>query len=790
LPRAGRPLALLTRNEEVPAALLSARPLPAVRSSLIGRDRDVAAVCQLLLRGDVRLLTLTGAGGSGKTRLALQSAAEAEPDFAGGVYVIALGSVTEPGAVAREIAHAFGLRQTKGQPLIEALQDHLRVWLRQPTLLVLDNFEQLIAAAPVLVALLDACALLKILVTSRTVLRVSGEFGYSVPPLPVPSLEDGSCGKDLLTNPAVTLFVQRATAIAPAFDLDPENAAAVAEICVRLDGLPLALELAAARIKVLTPAEMCARLESRLDLLTGGAADLPARQQTLRSTLEWSHALLTPAEQRLFRRLSVFSGGCTLEGAEAVCNTRRDLGVSILDGVSSLLDKSLIHQVGEIETGRRFAMLETVREFAREQLDRAGETNAARHAHAAYSLVLAEEVALRKTPAELADWLQTCDAAHDNHRVALAYLCESARAEWALRLGVSLYRYWEHREYLAEGRAALEAVLVLPHTAAHAALRARALGYAGSLASHQGDHDVAFPRHHEALETYRELGDRKGVVAQLNSLAACERFRGNYRAARRWSEQTVLACREEGDKAAIAAALSNLAGVVFLLGEHREAQALLHEASAMFAGVDDASGMAWCCNHLGDIALELGDAAEARRLYEAGADIFRAIGDRWGLARSACDLGYLACESHDSGTARACFQEAANVFAELGHKRGIASALDGFARLALDQVRPERALTLAGAATALRRLTGAVARSEQDRKLERTIDLASATCDPAVAEELWAAGSRMTADEAIRYALTSWEPETAQAESSPDPRGGAPPRSDPPGAQSSGRAPE
>ena len=747
---------LLPLSKEPVETLPRALPLPAARTPLIGREDDLTSLTHMLLRDEVRLLTLTGAGGSGKTRLAVHAASEAEPDFAGGVYFLALGAVTEESAVAHEIAHALGLRHTEGRPLVEALRDHARTWVHEPTLLVLDNFEQLIAAAPLLVALLEACAALKILVTSRAVLHVSGEFTYTVPPLCVPRHPDRASIDDLSRSPAVKLFVQRAAAIEHTFTLSDDNAGAVAEICVRLDGLPLALELAAARIKVLTPAQVCTRLASRLDLLTGGASDLPTRQQTLRNTLEWSHALLTHAEQRLFRRLSVFSGGWTLESAEAVCNTRRDLGVAMLDGMASLLDKSLIYQIDDAGAERRFGMLETVREFAHERLNSSGERDAARHAHAAYSLVLAEEVALHQTSAERAEWFARCDAERDNHRAALGYLLETKNTIWALRLGVALYRYWEHRECLAEGRTWLEAILALPGGAgASPATRAGALSYAASMAMIQGDFGVSMLRTREALDICRELGDRKGVILQLTALYAHARWLGDYQVAREWGEQTLHACRELGDKAAIAAALSNLAAILSLLGHYQEAQARLEQASAMFAEMDDATGMAWCFNHLGDVALELGDIAEARRLYEAGADIFRRTDNRWGLARSACDLGHLACEEANYDSARAFFRSALTMFRELEHKRGLALALEGLARLAHEEADSARALTLAGAAAALRRATGTVVRSEDDRKLERRRDQAFAQCDPALSKPAWTKGWHMPTDEALRYALMS-----------------------------------
>jgi predicted ATPase len=638
---------------------------------------------------------------------------------------------------------------------------------------------------------------LKILVTSRTVLRVGGEHTYTVPPLPIPGGGGATSVATLSANPAVTLFVQRARAIEPWFALTADNAAAIADICVRLDGLPLALELAAARIKVLTPEQLCGRLRSRLDLLTGGAADLPERQQTLRYTLEWSHALLSAAEQRAFRRLSVFAGGCTLEAVEAVCDTRRDLDGGVLDVVSSLVDQNLIQPAGGGRE-RRFGMLETVRELAAEQLQASGEADFVRRAHAAYCLVVAEEIVSRKTPAALAEWLALCDSERENLRAALSYLIETRQAAWALRLSVSLYRFWEHREYIVEARSWLEAILALPG-AESTAHRARALGYAAQLASNQGDYAVALARDLDSLAAYQQLGDRKGTISQMNSLAACERFRGNYESARRWSTLTLQACREERDQAATAAALSNLADAALLLGEHREARALLREAGDIFADLNDGDSQAWCCNHLGDVAFGCGEIAEARRLYEEAAERFRELGNGWGMARSACDLGHLACEEGSFAAAQSCFRQALTSFCELGHKRGIATALEGLAQLAVFEADPERALTIAGAAAALRHGTGAVARGGQDRKLAVTLDRAVAQCDPARARLTWTRGWRMALDEAIRVALDGGDDSglraVAQAEAGAtgswrDRSDDALPRPDPPAVRSFDRAVE
>jgi predicted ATPase len=707
----------------------------------------------LLLRPEVRLVTLTGVGGSGKTTLALEAGRHLERAFAGGITFVDLSSVADDDAAACQIAHAVGVRQTEGRSLADALRDHIRRTIRRPTLLILDNVEQLAGIGPLLVALLDGSGALTVLATSRRLLRVRGEFNYPVTPLAVPADSDRASLDILSRVPAVALFVQRAAAIEPSFELSARNAAPVADICIQLDGLPLALELAAARVRVLGVVDLAARMTSRLDLVADAAADAPDRQRTLRATLEWSYAGLDPAQQRLFRRLSVFTGGCTNESVEAVCNTKRDLGVDAIEGLASLLDRSLVRAADSAGGGRRFGMLMTVREFGLEQLEKSGERDAVAYVHAAYCLVIAEEVVVRRSAAELADWLALCEVEHDNLRAALAYLVETGRADWALRLAVGLYRYWEHREHLAEGRAWFEAILRMPAASPRNAARARALNYAASFADHQGDGGVAYERHLEALQICREIADARGEILSLNSLCANRRFHADYAEAVDWGERTLAACRRLGDPSAIAAALSNLGDVVFLGGRPADARRLLEEAWAAFTGIQDMTGMAWTLNHLGDIAAALGEQATALTLYQRAKDLFTRSGDRWGVARSACDLGDLACSASDFDAARRHFREALTTFHELGHRRGVASALEGCARLAADQGDRQRALALAGAAAELRRTTGAVARCQNDRKVDRIRDKAVAGGGSHELKEWWAAGERMTYGNMIDYAL-------------------------------------
>ena len=489
---------------EAPAAP-SPRHLPPQRNTLVGRERELEAAKKLLMQDDIRLITLTGPGGTGKTRLAVQLAEDVAEQFAGGVWFAGLASILDSGLVVSAIAQALEVRASGNRPLVEDIKEHLRLSPR--ALLVLDNFEHVLAAAPVVTELLGASRELKILVTSRAALHLYGEQELQVPPLALPDPRS-LCPVELLSEyPAVALFVQRARAVKPDFTLGEENAAAVVEICARLDGLPLAIELAAARVKVLTPAAILGRLESRLRLLTGGARDLPERQQTLRRAMDWSHELLTGEEQKLFRRLAVFVGGFTLEAAEAVANAGEDLDLDVFDGVASLVDKSLLQQTGESAGEARFGMLETIREYGLERLAASGEEAATRRAHAAYFLVMAEDGAPHMAGgAEQAQWLERFFSEHDNIRAALGWLTRTGNADWGLRLALALSQFWLEHAHPTEGREWIAALLKLP--GGSAPMRMRALVVAIALCNRQGDFASAIELTRECLALAREQGDR------------------------------------------------------------------------------------------------------------------------------------------------------------------------------------------------------------------------------------------------------------------------------------------
>jgi predicted ATPase len=549
--------------------------LPVQRTAFIGREHEATALRQLLSRVDVQLVTLTGQGGIGKTRLALQVAAEASAEFPGGVCFVPLSAVSDPGLILSTIGQALGVRETGNQSPPESLKEYMS-GLGQPMLLLLDNFEHLLSVAPMITQLLTTGPKLKVVVTSQAPLHVYGEHEFPVPPLALPDLKSIPPLEMLSRLPAVALFVERAQAIKREFALTRENAAAVAAICTRLDGLPLAIELAAARIKLLSPSAMLARLESRLNLLTGGARDLPTRQQTLRSTVDWSYGLLNAAEQTLFRRLSVFTGGCTLEGAEAVCDTKGNLGLDVLDGMASMVDKSLAQHVEQVNAETRFVMLSTIREYALERLAESDDEPATRRAHAAYYLVLAEEGA--EDAGVRPEWLDRFEVEHDNFRLALDYLIKTGDANWGLRLGAALFHFWETREHLTEGRDGIARLLALKGAAARPKLRARLLFAAAILAGEQGDYSSARQLLEESLETCIELNDNCGAAVALNALAVYARDRGELADATLLFERCVAIWKDLGDSADMARALSNLANVMKLQGEYARASSLTTSA--------------------------------------------------------------------------------------------------------------------------------------------------------------------------------------------------------------------
>ena len=738
---------LPTRAEDRPSNL------PAASTALIGREKEMEPVKQLLQRREVRLVTITGPGGIGKTHFATEVARELTEQFPFGAYFVPLATVSDHNVVASIIAQTLGVRESGSQRLHESLRQYMRKSVTGPMLLLIDNFEHLLGAAPLLAELLALAPGLKILVTSRAALRVQGEKEFALPPLGLPDRKATSSLASLAECPAIALFLQRAAAVKPEFTLTTENASAVTEICARLDGLPLAIQLAAARIKLLSPAAMRIRLASRLQLLTSGARDLPARQQTLRHTIDWSYDLLSEAEQKLFRRLSVFAAGFTLEAAESVCDTKQDLGLDVLDGLSSMVDKSLVRQVEQTDGEPRFLMLETIREYGLEKLAASGEEAVTRKAHAAYYVVLAEDAATETEASQVTTWMDRFETEHDNFRAALDWLTDGKHAEWGVRLATALFRFWEMREYFTEGRQRLEAVLQLPSTTAQETARMRALFAAGVLASVQGDYDASERLFRENLEIARRQGDRQSVAVSLNALAVLCRDMGKLDVANALFEESLDVWKELGDRLAVARGLSNLAALRKSQGNYEGAHSLYEECQAIFAELQDRTGIAWAFNHQADLLREQGHLPAARALYECGIVAFREVNDRWGIAGSLADLGNLTREQGDYAACGELYRESLSLFQELGHKRGIARGLESFAALAAARADSERALRLAGVAAALRQSIGAPLTVNEQAKLDQCLEPARKKLSTAAARAAWLEGWVMSVEVAVSEVL-------------------------------------
>jgi len=683
--------------------------LPAQPTPLVGRERELREVCGLLSEKEVRLLTLTGPGGIGKTRLGLQVAAELLNEFEDGVFFVALAPITDPALVASAIAEALGVVEAGDQPLEEGLKGYLH---GKELLLLLDNFEQVLGGAPLVGELLSACPKLKVLATSRSVLKVYGEQEYPVPPLELPR-PGGLLPIDRLSQyEAVRLFIERAKAAKPDFSVTDENAPAVAEICMRLDGLPLAIELAAARKKLLTPSAMLQRLGSRLKLLGGGSRDLPERQRTLRGTIEWSFALLEEGEQVLFARLAVFSGGRTLEAIEAVCDAEGDLPMDALEGVSSLLDKSLLRQEEGPEGEPRFVMLETIHEYARERLEASGEAEETSRLHAEYFLALAEAAEPELSGADQPACLERLEAEHDNMRAALTWSLEK-EPETALRLAVALARFWEMRARFLEGSRWLEAAL-RQSDRADFGTRAKLLSQAGTFAFYRTDFEHAIVLHGEALELYRQVGDDNGVAFALMCLGAQHMEKGDHERAAPFLEEALALSRRIGDKRNTAATLHNL----------------------------------------GEVERQRGNYERAKALGTESIGLWREIKDDYNLSMVVGWVGLLEVWSGDQpDLAEGFLNEALALERELGYWAYAAYCLEAFAGLAEARGQDARAARLWGAAEALRTDIGAPLPLDARRLYKPSMAAARALLGEAEWEEAFAQGMAMSAEEAAGYAL-------------------------------------
>jgi predicted ATPase/DNA-binding SARP family transcriptional activator/Tfp pilus assembly protein PilF len=679
--------------------------LPVPPTPLVGRQRALAEVSALVRQGHTRLVTLTGVGGTGKTRLALQVAAELGGEFPDGAWFVPLAPVADPQLVLATLAQTLGVREAAGQPLDERLREELR---ERRLLVVLDNFEHLLAAAPAVTGLLAACPNLAVLVTSRAALRVSGEQIYEVPPLATPdlaTLQDATlpAGEDgLLANDAVALFVARARAVRPDFALTPANAAAVATVCARLDGLPLALELAAARVRLLSAQDLQARLQRRLELLTGGPRDLPARQQTLRATLDWSHDLLDAAEQRLLARLAVFAGGCTLAAAEAVGDTDGDPDSSVLDALTGLVANSLLYrddqhqdphgqaEGAEPAEGSRLWLLETVREYAWERLQASGQADATSGRHAAYFLALAEQAWPELWGADQQRWYARLDREHDNLRAALAWAQARPDPELLVRLAGALGPYWEARGQVSEAHRWLDAALATEPVSPWA--RARALNAKSRLLLLlEVDVALALPFLEEALSLFQGLNDARWTVVSTSHLAIALRQVGQHDRADVLFDESIELGRRHGDAWALSLALNNYGDdLLEQRGDIARARPLLEESLVLRRSLGEPRGVVTTLSNLGVIALLDGDLDRAAGVFAEDLALAQQAGLVLHTSWALTGLGLAAAYQDDRGRAAPLLRQGLRLARDLGNRFTAAECLAGLAAVTADPAQAAR----------------------------------------------------------------------------------------------------
>lgn len=731
----------------LPLVSLVAKPsnLPVQTTPFIGRERELGEVVALLRQPAIRLLTLSGAGGTGKTRLALQVGVTVLEEYERGVFFVNLAPLADPALVPSTIAATFKLKEVPGQEITQTLIEYLE---DRQLLLVLDNFEHLLPAATVVHGLLVDCPRLTILVTSRASLRLSAEHEYGVPPLGVP--DSGQLpGLERLTQyDAVAFFIERAQAVQPSFQVTNENAPAVAEICIRLDGLPLAIELAAARIKLFAPGALLARLSRRLKLLTGGAIDRPGRQQTLRNTLDWSHSLLSADERTLFARLSVFAGGCSLEDAEAICNPQGEL--DLLQGIASLVEQSLLWREDADES--RFSLLETIREYAAEKLEEQGAGEAVRLAHAARFLQLAQEAEPQLRGPNQGEWFARLEAEHDNLRAALGWLLERGQAEQGLRLAVAISYLWHMRGYLSEGRRWLEAGLALGE-GTPGEVRAGALNWVAHFMGARGELERATELLQEALALFRVVGDQAGNATALLTLGSVVQLQGDTTQATRYCQESLQVFREVGDRQGTVDALSALGLIAAEEGEFEVGEALDREAIALARAIGDWGNVAICLNNLGCSLLEQGKSEEAGVALEESLALARELGLKSMLPAFLDSLACVAMQQGDHERAAALFAEGLALSYKLGIRWVLLYILGHMAELATLQGDAARAARLAGAELAGRASTGMVAGPAEQNDGEQVLRRVREELGDEAFLRTWEAGRAMRLDEAVAYAL-------------------------------------
>jgi predicted ATPase/class 3 adenylate cyclase len=687
-----------------PLRSLSTHPnnLPQHLTSFIGREKEMADIEKLL--AGTRLLTLAGSGGCGKTRLAMQVAADLLEAYPDGVWLVEFAALSDPALVPQTVAYALGLKEERGKSLLHTVTEYLA---SKRALLVLDNAEHLLVACAQLAdSVLRQCAHVVLLVSSREGLGIAGELTYRVPSLPMPDPIRDDTPESVVRYDSARLFIERARLQVPQFAVTPQNASALASVCYRLDGIPLALELAAGRVRSMSVEEVNRRLDQTFRLLTGGSRTALPRQQTLRALIDWSYDLLSAHEQTLLWRVAVFAGGWTLGAVEQVCSGAGIEESSVLDLLTSLADKSLL-QAEERDGTTRYRLLETVRQYARDRLLESGEAQRWRDRHLAHFLALAEQAEPQLMRADQRAWFDRVETEHDNLRSALTWSsAEGGDTVSGLRIAGALWWFWFVRGYFGEGRRWLSALLAAAPRGRAAAERAKALAGAGGLARQQGDYATARDLYEQSLALRRDLGDKRGVAAVRGDLGLIGFHLGEYAAARVLLNDSINALRELGDRQGLAMALNSLGMITMDEGDYEAAGLLYQESVAIRRELGDRHGIAMTVNNLGVIASHRGEFLAASALFEEGLAIRRELGDRRGVALTLHNLGIQTYQLGNKAAATALFEEGLAVFRKIGDRRGIALSLLELGSTASERGDYARARTLYEESLAIQRDSG------------------------------------------------------------------------------------
>ncbi|HEY8285561.1 MAG TPA: DUF6788 family protein [Chloroflexota bacterium] len=766
--------ALASRQAAAPAAPVpetAPNNLPAPLTSFIGRRRELVSL-RVLLRPaaevgaretddampPTRLVTLTGPGGSGKTRLALRLADWLldEPGiYPDGIWLADLASLADPALVPKRVARALDIQEEAACPLTETLMKHLA---NKRLLLLLDNCEHLLDGCAALThTLLASCPGLRILATSRAALGVPGEQPWPVPPLSLPAADAAGPVGHLLESEAARLFLERARIHRPDLTVTEVNARTIARICRQIEGIPLALELAAARMNVLSLEQIAARLDESFRLLTGGPRTAPTRQRTLRATLDWSYNLLSEPERILLRRLAVFAGGCDLDAAEAVCGGEGLAEDEVLDLLTGLIRQSLAW-VDETAAAARYRLLETVRQYGQTHLTASGEFSALERRHTTFYLGVVEAAEPALTGAEQAEWLARLDREHDNLRAVLHRAREQGDSLVGLRVAGALWRFWFTRGYLSEGRLWLAVALNLPASTATdlTLMRAKALNGAGSLAYYQGDYAEALAHYEQALALYRALGNTRGVAALLGNVGLVVKEQGDYDQAARLYEDSLATYRDLEDTRGMANALNNLGIVAGDQGDYGRATALHEESLALKRTLGDSRGIVTSLNNLGAIAIDQGDYARAKVLHEESLALARVLDNRRSTVVSLHNLARIAHAQGLDAQAVDLYRQCLTLCRPLGDRISLAQALEGLASCACPRQEFHRAARLYGAAERLREAASVPARplAAGDRSsYDRDQALVRSALGVAAVTAAWAEGRALTVDQAVELAL-------------------------------------